>query len=512
MAAMASAHVIAGLFYPLAAQGQIPGASAAGGESSGRPGLPNILFIIADDLGTQVGCYGDATARTPNIDRLAAGGVRFDNAYVTAASCSPSRGSIFTGLYPHQHGMMGLSHFGTERMHDDVPKLPNELKSRGYRTALIGKSHFEPLKQFLFDFYNEDLGMAADRRDMIAMNRLAGEFLDSIDDHTPFFLVMSYIDPHRGGSDDPTPYPVTGNQRFPRVKLGIPAVPTPEEEVVPMPFLGMDSPEIRHEQADFYGAVDRLDVGIGDLRELLEARGLWDGLHVVLVGDHGPDVTRGKMAVYESATRVPLLIAGPAATPGLVRDELVSTIDLFPTFLGMAGVDPPIVDPRQTGKDLRPLLRPGGVPWRERIFTEYITHVPWHFYPRYTVREGDWKLIYNTLADEARPNPLDGDKFCHAWFEVRKPEYEGTPIRGVYDRVKTAPKYELFNLADDPYEFTNLADDPDHRELRDRLSADIHEWREATGDPMLDPEAVKAQERKGLEFRDEYSRRMQKAP
>jgi N-sulfoglucosamine sulfohydrolase len=472
---------------------------------------PNILFIISDDVGTQLGVYGDANDLTPNLDRIAGEGVRFDNAYVTAASCSPARGSMLTGLYPHQHGMMGLSHFGTERMHDDVPKITPELRQLGYNVGWIGKTHIVPRAPFEFDFYNEDLDLAANRRDVIGMNRVAEEFLDTLDGNEPFFLVMSYIDPHRGNSDDPTPYPITGNVRFPRVKLGIPEQATSAEDIVPMSFLGLDSPEIRYEQADFYGALERLDIGVGDLRERLEERGLWEGLHVVFVGDHGPDVTRGKMAVYESATKVPLLVRGPSATPGLVRDEFVSIVDLFPTFMGMAGAEQVIVDPRQTGKDLSPLLQPGEVPWREQIFTEYITHVPWYFYPRYTVREGDWKLIYNTLGDEGRPNPLDLDKFCHAYFEVRKPKYDGTQIREVYDRVKVAPKYELFNLAEDPYEFVNLADDPNYQEIRDHLSAAIQKWREGTGDPMLDPEKFKAQERKGQEFREEYLRRQREA-
>lgn len=217
------------------------------------------------------------------------------------------------------------------------------------------------------------------------------------------------------------------------------------------------------------------------------------------------------MAVYESATKVPLLISGPGSTPGLVREDFVSTVDFFPTFLAMAGAEKVLVDPRQTGRDLTPLLRPGEVPWREQIFTEYITHVPWHFYPRYTVREGDWKLIYNTFGDEGRPNPLENDKFCYAYFEAGKAAYEGTAIRDVYDRVKVAPKFELFNLAQDPMELTNLADDPALRETRDRLSASIQEWRETTDDPMLDPEQVQEQERKGLDYREEYLRRQREA-
>jgi N-sulfoglucosamine sulfohydrolase len=468
--------------------------------ASQTPQKPNLLFIIADDLGRTLGCYGDKTARTPHMDRLAAEGVRFDNGYVTMSSCSPSRGSMFTGLYPHQHGMVGLSHFGTEQLRDDVPRLPNELKKAGYTTALIGKSHFVPFEPFQFDFYNEDLDHVNQDRDVLWQNRKMEEFLGGLDGQRPFFLVMSYIDPHRGQSDDGNTYGPGKNLKFPRVKLGLPPDPTPPEKVQPMPFLGLDSPEIRGEQADYYGAVDRLDLGIGDLRARLEAKGLWAHTLVVLIGDNGPDVSRGKIAVYEPATRIPFLVSGPGAARGLVREEFVSTIDLFPTFLTAAGVPSPTVDPRQTGRALQPLLQPGAAPWRQQMFTEFITHVPWDFYPRYTVREGNLKLIHNLYGGE-RENPLNPNNYCFAWFESRKPQYEGTPIRAVYDRMENPPRVELYDLSKDPFEMNNLAENPEYRETAARLMGDIESWRQQTGDPFLDAAAREAQEKKGLDYK-----------
>lgn len=466
---------------------------------------PNLLLVIADDLGTQLGCYGDATARTPHIDQLAAEGVRFDNGYVTAASCSPSRGSIFTGLFPHQHGMMGLSHFGTERMHDDVPKLPNELKKLGYATALIGKSHFKPFQPFAFDFYDENLSIIANDRDVMYMNRKAVEFLDGVGNQ-PFFLVMSYVDPHRGDADGKATYGAGKNLKFPRVKLGLPESPTPPEKVTPMPFLGLDSGDIRMEQADYYGAVDRLDIGIGDLRSRLEAMELWKDTLVVFIGDHGPDVTRGKMAVYESATRIPFLVRGPGATPGLVRKEFVSTIDLFPTFLKAAGSPQPVVDPRQYGQPLQPLLQPGNAPWRKQIFTEYITHVPWHFFPRYTIREDNWKLIHNLYGGK-RENPLTPANYCFAWWESQKPEYDNTPIQSVYHRVEFPPEYELYNLSTDPYEMENLAANPQNAKTLEHLANSILSWRKESNDPFLNPLNLAAQQEKGEKYRKVYEQR-----
>ncbi|AKJ63424.1 sulfatase [Kiritimatiella glycovorans] len=469
-----------------------------------KPERPDLILIIADDLGQQIGCYGDPNADTPNLDRMAAEGVMFRNAHVTAASCSPSRGSIMTGLYPHQHGMMGLSHFGTERMHDDVPKLPNQLKKLGYRTALIGKSHFQPRDQFTFDYYNEDMGHINRDRDVLWQNERAADFLDAVPEDTPFFLIVSYIDPHRGASDVKGPYGPGRNIRFPRVKQGLPADPPKPEDIEPFPFYGLDSPEIREELADFYGAVARLDIGVGDLREKLEARGVWDDSLILFIGDHGPDVTRGKMAVYEWATRVPFIVNAPGAPEGLVREELVSSIDLFPTFIDAASAGESA--PHQ-GRSLLGLLREGPAPaWRRYLFTEYITHVPWHFYPRYTARDHRYKLILNIYGGE-RENPLDPRNYCNAWWEAQKPKYREMPIRDVYERVEHPPRVELYDLRSDPYEFTNLASRADLQGVRENMLTAIDDWRRLTDDPFLDPAEREEQDRKGLDYRKQWEKR-----
>ncbi len=113
---------------------------------------PNILLVTADDLGLQLGCYGDTIAHTPNLDRFAGEGVRFTRAFVTQASCSPSRSSMLTGLYPHQNGQIGLSHRGYSIHDSTIPTLPGELKKAGYTTGIIGKLHVNPESCFPFDF------------------------------------------------------------------------------------------------------------------------------------------------------------------------------------------------------------------------------------------------------------------------------------------------------------------------------------------------------------------------
>lgn len=448
---------------------------------------PNVLLIIADDLGPQLGCYGDANSVTPNIDKLAEQGVRFNQAHVTAASCSPSRGSIMTGLYPHQHGMYSLSQQGWAKMHDDVPKLPNAMKALGYRTAIIGKTHYEPEHLFEWDLRDENAKKVMFERDVRWMNAQAENWLNESPQGKPFLLCMSYVDPHRGGGDGR--YGPNRNEKFPRVRVGLPENPLSPDDTVPVPFLGVNTPEVRLENSDYYACIQRLDTGVGELMDMLEKKDALDNTLIVFIGDHGPDLTRGKISAYATATHIPMLVKWPGHTqPGLVRDDLVSTIDLFPTFVKAAGGK--ITDDRQTGRPLQPLMKSGSPEWREWLGTEFIAHVPWHYYPRYAVLNGRYQLVQNLASD--RENPLEGHNYCYAWHEVMKPDYDGTQLRTAYDAIERPPKTELFDLKTDPFLLSNLAANPEHKQMIEELSEQITAWRKETKDPFLDSDFGRA--------------------
>lgn len=196
--------------------------------------LPDIILISADDLGIQLGCYGDKQARTPNLDQLAENGVRFETAWVTQASCSPSRSSIYTGLFPHQNGQIGLSHRGYS-MNDAYAAIPSVLKQYGYRTGQIGKFHVEPESLCPFDFKYRDGEVCFRQRDVRVMNQKAEQFIMESDE--PFFLMYNHVDPHRpfGGHTDQ-----------------LPEKPFKAEEVNPLPHLKLDSPDVRQETSGYY--------------------------------------------------------------------------------------------------------------------------------------------------------------------------------------------------------------------------------------------------------------------
>ena len=167
-----------------------------------------------------------------------------------------------------------------------------------------------------------------------------------------------------------------------------------------------------------------------------------------------------------------------------MREELVSTIDIFPTLMEVATGNER--HPYQ-GRSLLPLTHEAAAQrWRRYLFTEYITHAPGQFYPRYGVRDERYKLILNTAAGK-RANPLDPRSYCNAWWEAQKDKYKDTPIRRAYYRVEHPPRIELYDLQNDPFEWNNLAADPKLASVKKRLFSTLRNWREITNDPLSDP-------------------------
>ena len=443
---------------------------ALGGARAAEPARrSNILLITGDDLGPHLGCYGDGQAPTPNLDGLAEEGVRFELAYVTQASCSPSRSSMFTGLYPHQNGQIGLSHRGYS-MREGMQTLSGLLKRAGYRNGVIGKIHVQPVAALPFDYRRTNVQHT---RDVRKVAEETGEFIAECGDN-PFFLMVNYFDPHRPLVDQVE---------------GIPERPLTPEEAKPFDFLGLDTPKVRQEVAGYYNCAARVDAGVGLLLDALEKSGHADDTLVIFIGDHGPPFTRGKTTCYEAGLRIPFIVRWPGrAQAGHVSRALVSTVDILPTAMAAAGLDAP---PGLAGRSLAPLLQGAAVYWRDTLCAEYNTHHAGGYYPRRSIRDERYKLIVNLLPD--RPNPILGVDGCAAWPASRDDRLEGTPIRAVYDRHQRPPAEELYDLQADPVEFHNLAGKPEYAAVQEKLRAALQAWREETSDPLLDPEKLAAQ-------------------
>ena len=428
---------------------------------------PNILFIVSEDNGPELGCYGNPHVRTPNLDGLASEGVRFDRAYVTQAGCSQSRSSIMTGLYPHQNGQIGLATWGFRLYRPDIPNLPRSLKSAGYRTGIIGKLHINPEEAFPFDFSAIPSGNFA-RKGLRDYARHAETFFRASDE--PFFLSVNFPDAH---------------QPWTRQVDGLPANPLTGKDVTPMAYMGVDRPDLRELVADYYNSMSRLDTLVGDVLAALARAGKAENTLVLYIGDHGADMLRGKRTCYEGGVRIPLLVRWPAGVrPGQVRRELVSTVDFMPTVLELAGAALP---PGLAGRSLLPLLKGEGAGWRTHLFTEFHTHAAKaNFWPQRAVRDDRFKLIENLLPGEVNPgyeftlHHLDAD--LGAAIAAAPAE-----VRAAYARMEKPPRWELYDLRSDPYEFRDLATDPAHAVTLKRLQAELGRWRSETSDPLLNP-------------------------
>lgn len=440
---------------------------------------PNVLLIISEDNGPQFGCYGDATVPTPHVDALAATGVRFANAYVTQAVCSPSRASIYTGLFPHQHGQIGLATHQFTTV-GNPPNLPRLMKAAGYRTGLVGKLHVLPEDSFPYDFRWADPSIVSfAHRDVKRTAEVAGQFMSESTD--PFCLTVCFSDAHLPFLPQDT---------------GLPKLPlTAESSGLKMwPDVGVDTPRLRSHLANYYNCISRLDSGIGFLLDELKRANRAGDTLVIYVGDHGPQFARGKVTSYELGLRVPLIVRDPRGkVRGAVRSELVSTVDLLPTILDAAGVAIPT---GLAGRSLLPLLSGPVSDWRRYLFTEWNTsHTgtgPLLFFPQRTVRDERYKLILNLVAGKRNPSEEYYTTQAIVQTGPTQAEIDAAPadVRAAYATWRESPPVELYDLQNDPHELVNIADRRDSSAVRHRLLAEMRKWQIDTNDPFIDPTKI----------------------
>lgn len=440
----------------------------------------NILLIVSEDNGPELGCYGDPYAHTPNIDALATEGVLFENAFVGYSVCSPSRACFLTGLHSHQNGQIGLATHKFAMYRQDTPNFVTLLRPAGYHTGLIGKLHVNPESAFPFDYRAISSANFQRKSSVVDYAARAAEFFTEAGDK-PWFLSVNFPDAHLP---------------FIRKINGRPDKPLNAGDVKAMPWVGVDTPRLNEQVANYYNCLSRLDDGIGLLLAELEKTGAADNTMVIYIGDHGAQFPRGKGTVYEGGLRVPMIVRWPGvATPGLIRQELVSTIDLLPTALQAAGVAAPAHLP---GWDLRPLLAGSEVnEWRKYIFALTTGSFPRACFVQHSVRDSRYKLI-----SSPRPGTdnLDSRTYLdptHPHFVISgaTPEDQATAtqdVKAAWERWKRPPRYELYDLKEDPGEWYNLADDPEHAVVRDRLVKALSDWQKTTSDPFIDRDHVDA--------------------
>jgi N-sulfoglucosamine sulfohydrolase len=436
-------------------------AGPAAGATPSRP--PNVLMLVSDDQGLELGCYGAPGLQTPHLDRLAGAGLRFTRAYATVAICTPSRTSLYTGLYPARNGA-----FGFDAVRDDVPVWGELLSEAGYRTGLIGKLGAKPIARFPFDFIARTAPDDADGRTVEWHVARFAEFLDA-GDARPFALLVNFRDSHFPFPDDGAPTGWNGAREAPH---------DPAAVRVP-PFLA-DLPEVRAEMAAYYDGLRRMDTTVGALLEVLATRGLEPDTLVLFTSDNGMPFPRAKTTLYEAGIHMPLLARWPGVVaPGRTADELVSLVDVLPTLLDLAGRTGGDFD----GRSLAPLMRAEPVAWRDAVFGVHTTHRVEPAVPARSVRVGDWKYVRNFRAGERFENAVMLTSATWAAMQHAAEDDPGLALR--MEAYARRPPEELYDLAADPYELRDLARDPEHATRRGALRARLRGFLEQQADPLL---------------------------
>ncbi|WP_417384232.1 sulfatase [Gimesia sp.] len=406
---------------------------------------PNFIVFIADDMAwDDCGAYGHPKIQTPNLNQLAKDGMKFNHAYLTCSSCSPSRASIITGRYPHSTG--------AHQLHLPLPAsqvtFVEKLKEAGYYTASAGKWHLGTPTESKFDLVTTKLN----------------EWVSTLQQRPkdkPFFMWFAFTDPHR-------PY-----------QRNIIDRPHTNDEVIVPPYLP-DTPEVRGDLALYYDEITRLDGVVGNVRKELNAQKVASNTVIVFLSDNGRPFPRCKTTVYDSGIRTPFIVTWPAEVKaGSVCNSLVSSVDLAPTVLELAGL--PLGETYQ-GKSFRKLLKNPEATTRGLIFAEH----NWHDFEDFgrAVRSPRYKYIRNFYTDIPGTPPADAVR-SDTYVKMLKLREAGK-LNEDQQSCFQVPRQEveLYDVEADPHELHNLAGNPEYAEVQQELRTALDQWQEETHDRL----------------------------
>lgn len=430
---------------------------------------PNMILFIADDVSwNDIGCYGNQAARTPNIDRLAANGRRFDEAYLTASSCSPSRSSIITGRYPHNNGKASELH---QPISAHLPWFPRLLKDAGYYTGLVGKHHMT------VDKPNKGEGTQPEPFDLVSAGKVKGNsgghalWVQTVAERPkekPFFFWFAANDAHRAWDAD---------NEWREDEYG--PMHKPADVIVP-PYL-VDDAATRQDLASYYNEVTRFDHYIGEVVKTLETEGTLDNTLIFILADNGRPFPRAKTRLHDSGMKTYLVAHWPAGLKkaGTSTASYASVIDLAPTYLTAAGV--PASETMQ-GVSLIPILQDPSASVRNHVFSEH----NWHDYEAHgrAVRSEGFLYIRNNRPQFPQQGPADSVR-SPSHVSLQSARDEGKLTLAQAD-VFAAPRAEeeLYRTAADSPQLDNLASNPNYASVRERLSALLDQWVDETGDDV----------------------------
>ena len=456
---------------------------------------PNILFIMSDDHASHaISAYGSLIKQTPNIDRIAKEGIRFNNCFCTNSICTPSRATILTGTYNHVNNVTTLS----SKLDGRLTTFPKLLQAEGYQTAIVGKwhlghgGHADPTG---FDYWNilpgQGLYHDPEMIDMGEKKVYPGYVTDIITDlsldwlkernpEQPFMLMTHHKAPHRPWDPDEKlmhlyqntdiPEPETFHDDYSNrasaareAKMRVDRDMTDRDLKYPVPE-GLTSAEEKQWKyqryiKDYLRCVASIDNNVGRMLDYLDQEGLAENTIVVytsdqgfFLGDHG---WYDKRFMYEESLRMPFVMRYPREIEaGSINDDMILNLDFAQTFLDCTNVDQ--TDEMQ-GRSFRPLMNGKTIEdWRTSMYYRYWMHLAHHHvYAHYGLRTHDHKLIYYYADGLGTPGSADDPK---------------------------PPEWELFDLKKDPHEINSVYNNPDYSEIQAHLTSELYQLQSQFGD------------------------------
>ena len=414
---------------------------------------PNIIWIVSEDNSPLFGCYGDKFATTPTFDKLASEGVLYENAFANAPVCAPARATIITGMYPPSLGTQNMR--SNYPVPDSIKFFPKYLKDAGYYTTNNAKQDYN--MKLPKGVWNESSNKAHYK------NRKKGQ---------PFFAVFNLHVTHESSI----------HKSIPNNKL------RHDPAKVILPPYHPDTPEMRHDWAQYYDKIEDLDTQVAKILKELEDTGVAENTIIAYYGDHGGVLARSKRFVYESGTRVPMIWKFPEkyknlapAIPNTKIDRLVSFVDLAPTILSLANIKIPaymqgkaFLGKQQTKpRDYVHLFR--------GRMDERIDMVR-------AVRDKQYRYIKNYM-----PHRIYGQYIEYLWKAPSCKSWEDAYKQGLCNTAQSAfwqqkPAEELYDVHSDPSEINNLAYNSDYTEVLHRMRKETHRWMLEIHDTGLMPE------------------------
>ena len=426
----------------------------------------NVLLLTVDDMNWNTpNCFGGQVLNlTPNIDKLAAEGMRFEHSHVTIAVCQPCRSSLMTGLYPHRNGAEGF-----QPIRNDVPTLQEQLQKVGYYLGIFSKvPHLAPIEKFCWDVVKKQSDLGRGRVPQRYYEEAKSFFAQAKQAGKPFFLMANSDDPHRpyaGSADEKRSTGETAD--FTRqIK--------PEEAWVP-PFLP-DIPGVRKELAEYYTSAHRADQTVGKLLQALDESGQRANTLVLFLSDNGIALPFAKTNCYLHSTKSPWIVRWPGVVkPGAVnRQDFISGIDFTPTILEATGTAP-LQD--LDGRSFIPVLKGRKSENRDRVFTVFHETSAHIRFEMRAVQERRFGYIWNAWADGKREFRGNGQAGL-SWKAMLDAAPSNPAVAARVKLFSTRQREELYDFAADPDGLHNLASDPkfkpEMQRLRNLLRAHLH--------------------------------------